>query len=92
MAISVTNPIDLAMKRTKKVLFTPFAIGLWFKLGFCVFLANLGQGGNFNYQAGQIGGASIADNEQWIRDNLGQFVGIILGVPALWELPPRIRG
>ena len=84
MAISVTNPIDSAMKRTKKVLFTPFEIGIWFKLGFCVFLANLGQGGGFSYQFmqifGNVGAGGAGSNEQWIKDNPGLFIAIMVGV------------
>lgn len=68
------------MKRTKKVLFTPFEFGMWLKLGFCAFLANFAQGGGLNFRVGQIGGANVADNEQWIRDNPGLFAAIAMGV------------
>jgi len=86
VAISVTNPIDSAIKRTKKVLFAPFAAGMWFKLGLCAFLAHLGQGGGFKYQIGQffhgvgagVGGAG--NSEQWIQDNPGLFIAIVLGI------------
>lgn len=50
--ISVTNPIGLAMERVRQVLFRPFDLGKWFIIGFCAWLAGLGErvggGGNFN--------------------------------------------
>lgn len=48
MALSVTEPIDRAFKHTGRVLFKPFRIGKWFTLGFCAWLAYLGEwGGRF---------------------------------------------
>ena len=38
MRISVIDPISPAIERTKLVLFQPFDLGKWFKLGFCAFL------------------------------------------------------
>lgn len=50
MDISVTEPIGQAYAEMKRILFKPFNIGKWFLMGFCVFLANLGDcehhGGN----------------------------------------------
>lgn len=63
MAISVTDPISLAMNRAKLVTFQPFSIGKWFALGFCAFLASLdegGGGGNFNVPNGGGGGGPRA--------------------------------
>jgi len=57
MAISVTDPISRAIARAKLVTFQPFDIRKWFVLGFCAFLASLGQqGANFNYSGGNGGG------------------------------------
>jgi hypothetical protein len=42
---SVTTPFSQALSRTGKVLFKPFQFPKWFILGFCVFLAHLGEGG-----------------------------------------------
>ena len=42
MTISVIDPVSPAIERTKLVLFQPFDLGKWFKLGFCAFLATLG--------------------------------------------------
>jgi hypothetical protein len=49
--ISVTDPVGLAMERVKQILFRPFDLGKWFAIGFCAWLAGLGErgfAGNFN--------------------------------------------
>jgi hypothetical protein len=52
--ISVIEPVNEAMERTKTVLFKPFNLEKWFIIGFCAWLAELFQGGlggfngNFN--------------------------------------------
>ena len=64
MKISVINPISPAIERTKLVLFRPFDLGKWFKLGFCAFLATLGEGGSPN-----SGGSSGGDSGGRTGDN-----------------------
>jgi hypothetical protein len=47
--ISVTAPVSQALDRVKRMLFQPFDIGKWFVIGFCAWLASLGEaGGSFN--------------------------------------------
>src|ERR1017187_9545305 len=51
--ISVTEPIEPAYDRVKQVLFKPFDFTKWIILGFCAWLAGLGEsggggGGGFN--------------------------------------------
>lgn len=48
--VSVTEPISLAIERVRQVLFRPFDPGKWFIIGFCAWLAQLGEtgGGHFN--------------------------------------------
>ena len=60
MAISVTEPIGWALTRTGRMLFKPFEWRKWFVLGFCAWLANLGEGGgpNVNLRGGVPGGPS----------------------------------
>ncbi len=48
--ISVTRPVDQALARVKQVLFRPFDASKWFVIGFCAWLAYLGQGGGFHFQ------------------------------------------
>lgn len=56
MEISVTTPLVQAIDRTKQVLFQPFRLGKWFLLGFCAWLAHLGEGGGPNIPSGDFGG------------------------------------
>ncbi len=46
--ISVTEPVSLAYERVKQMLFKPFDLGKWFIIGFCAWLATLGESGGFN--------------------------------------------
>lgn len=55
MAISVTEPIGWALTRTGRMLFKPFEWRKWFVLGFCAWLANLGEGGGPNVNLGGWG-------------------------------------
>jgi hypothetical protein len=45
MLVSVIAAINPAIEHTKLVLFRPFKLGKWFVLGFCAWLAQLGEGG-----------------------------------------------
>ena len=50
--INVAEPVSPALERVKHVLFRPFDLGKWFIIGFCAWLAQLGEGGaggNFNF-------------------------------------------
>ncbi len=44
--ISVTEPVSPALERVKAMLFKPFDLGKWFTIGFCAWLAFLGEGGS----------------------------------------------
>lgn len=53
--ISVTEPITPAYERVKQILFKPFDLAKWVTIGFCAWLAGLGEGGgggNFNFSGG----------------------------------------
>ena len=43
--ISVAEPVSPALERVKRILFQPFDLGKWFVIGFCAWLAQLGEGG-----------------------------------------------
>lgn len=54
--ISVTEPIEPAYERVKLMLFRPFDLSKWIVIGFCAWLAGLGEsggGGGFGYHNGQ---------------------------------------
>jgi len=97
VTVSVLDPIGRAIDRVKAVLFNPFDIGRWFIIGFCAWLAYLGQGGggggsSFNPGGGH-GGTSPAEVKGWVLEHLpliisiglGLFVaGVVIGIVILW--------
>lgn len=69
--ISVLEPVNWAMDWTKRVLFRPFDLKKWFVIGFCAFLATLGEGGGGgggNYGGGWQEGGGNASPQQMIQD------------------------
>src|SRR5690348_843830 len=97
--ISVTDPINPAIQRVKQLLFRPFDLGKWFTIGFCAWLAYLGeQGGSFgNYNSGSGGHTNgddirrqLAHGRQVFVENLYWIVPVvvvvILVVIALWAV------
>jgi hypothetical protein len=72
--ISVTAPVGLALDRVKRILFRPFHLGKWFVIGFCAWLAGLGEsGGNFN-ASGHSGGGGPPGGARSFRDLMDQAV------------------
>ncbi len=52
--INVVEPVSPALEHVKRMLFRPFDLGKWFIIGFCAWLAFLGEsgsgfGGNYNF-------------------------------------------
>lgn len=95
LRVSVIDPISPAFERVGQILFRPFDIGKWFTLGFCAWLAWLGQGGS--------GGGSSRWNrsfdettrdidvvEDWILDHLDVVFSVVvllfILVIGLWIL------
>jgi len=71
--ISVITPLTLAIERVKRVLFQPFDPGKWFVLGFCAWLAQLGEsggssGGNFNSGGGNPRGGGFGQEVAAVKD------------------------
>jgi len=56
--ISVAEPVSPALERVKRMLFQPFDLGKWFVVGFCAWLAYLGEGGG----GGGGGGGNFNNN------------------------------
>jgi hypothetical protein len=91
--ISVTTPISAALERVKQVLFRPFDLGKWFILGFCAWLALLGEqggggGGGFNYgpHHGPDGNALMRELERmkdYVMDNLVWIVPVAVTVTVV---------
>lgn len=98
--ISVTDPIGPALSRVRQLLFQPFDLGKWFTIGFCAWLAGLGEraNGNFNYNnnSGRHGEdihrqfdharEFLIDNLAWILPLAIFLVAVViaLGVLFLW--------
>jgi hypothetical protein len=95
--ISVTLPVGQALDRVKKVLFQPFDIGKWFVIGFCAWIAYLGEGGGlntgFNYgghhgQGGQSPRAVFENARDYVVHNIGWIaplaVGLIIVILVMW--------
>lgn len=87
MTVSVIDPVNRAMERTGKLLFKPFDISLWFVLGFCAFLAYLGEGGgSFNpgsWARGPGGGGGGRPTMQGVLDWIKANITTILAVTAI---------
>jgi hypothetical protein len=91
--VSVTLPVSQAIERVKRVLFQPFDPGKWFTIGFCAWLATLGQhggggsgGGNFkNSQWHGWNGAheSLNQARAWIGHNFYWLLPLVIVVVAL---------
>jgi hypothetical protein len=81
---TVVDPISKALEWTAHVLFRPFDIAKWFVLGFCAWLAALGEGGgggNFNWNLdGDDARDRVEHAYDWVLDNLELvlFCGVAL--------------
>lgn len=96
--ISVTRPVGEAIERAKSVLFRPFDPGKWLVIGFCAWLAFLGEGGGGGgggFNAGNWSGHDghgprevIERALRFIMENLWWLAplaaGIILISLAIW--------
>lgn len=105
MTVSVIGAIEPALNRTGRTLFKPFDLGKWFVLGFCAWLASLGEGGgSFNYGHSSGGGRGRAGAGQagdviepalgWLAEYLWLVIllfvaGVALGLLLTWL---RCRG
>ena len=97
--ISVTAPVGSAMERVKTMLFRPFDLGKWFVVGFCAWLATLGQqgfggGGGFHQPwNGTNARHSLEQAKDYVVNNLNWLlplvaavvlVGLVVGVLIVW--------
>ncbi|MHC4546714.1 MAG: DUF7544 domain-containing protein [Planctomycetota bacterium] len=95
--ISVIDPISPAIERVKTILFRPFDLGKWFVVGFCAWLAYLGEGGgpNFNFggQQYETSGESFHHAKEVLIENLYWIIPvaitaivicIIIGLVITW--------
>jgi len=87
--ISVAEPVSPALERVKRVLFKPFDLGKWFTIGFCAWLAGLGESGggsfhsNFNPHHETNFGESFRQHFWQARDYVLNNLGWIIPLVAL---------
>jgi hypothetical protein len=95
--ISVTAAMEPAFDRVKQMLFRPFNLGRWFTIGFCAWLAGLGEsggGGRFNWNSGgghHSGGTSGGEEfrhfyfqaRDYVLANIGWLLPLLIFVMLL---------
>ncbi len=81
---SVTEPISQAWDWTRQVLFCDADMGKWFIMGFCAFLAGLGESGgvNFNFPFGNnnIKNPGAQQMMAWVKEHLMLIAAGIAGL------------
>ena len=96
--ISVVEPVSPALERVKRILFQPFDLGKWFVIGFCAWLAQLGEsgtGGSFNSNSGSHHNYQGEDfhrdlvrAKDYVLEHLNWIVPLVVGLVviglALW--------
>jgi hypothetical protein len=96
--ITVVEPVSPALERVKRILFQPFDLGKWFVIGFCAWLAQLGEGGawgNFNFNSGSHHNyhgddfrRDVVQARDYVLDHLNWIVPLAAGLVviglALW--------
>ena len=88
--ISVTVPVSQAYDRVKRMLFQPFDLGKWFIIGFCAWLAGLGEsGGGFNGNFNPGNNNSSAHNAQSFREVVDKAVNYLTG-NLYWIIPVAV--
>jgi len=84
--ISVIGPVGQAIEKTRQILFSPFEWGKWFTIGFCAWLAFLGEGGGAgggNGGGGRQGFPNMREARHWIESNLYWLLPVGLTVLAI---------
>ena len=69
-----------AIDRTNEVLFEGFSFEKWFKLGFCAWLANLGDGGGGGGSSNTYEDVPLAEGAAWVEANTMAVLAILVAV------------
>ncbi len=78
--VSVIDPISSAIERVKLILFDPFEIEKWFVIGFCAWLAFLGEGGGGGGGGGSYSGGGPPGD---FRESIAEYLPIIITVAVV---------
>lgn len=90
--ISVIDPLGPALEGVKVILFKPFDLGKWFVIGFCAWLAGLGEGGcgGSHWQRGGDPRQAAVQAKDFVLENLLWIIPVaiivLLVVIGLWLL------
>jgi len=71
--ISVSRSVGAALEHTKRILFSPFDFGKWFVMGFCAFLAQLGEGFGLRVPTripGALEREALSGALPWVQEHL----------------------
>lgn len=86
-SISVVEPVGKALEWTLQVLFRPVDVGKWFIIGFCAWLAFLGEsGGGFNFPSGGGHGGGHGGRSGDFRAELERAQDFLMG-NLYWIIP-----
>ena len=89
--VSVIAPVELAIGRVKEVLFRPFDLGKWIVIGFCAWLATLGEGGSMG-NSGNIPssdgkadwGAGLGNAKDYCLENLLWIIPVVVVLTVIF--------
>lgn len=85
--ISVTEPLEPAYERMKRMLFKPFNLNKWIVIGFCAWLAGLGEsGGGSGFNGGDHFGGNRGQAAGQLRHVYHQARDFVL-VNLAWIIP-----
>lgn len=81
--ISITDPIQPAIAHARRILFEPFNARKWFVLGFSAFLAQLGEGGSYNFNGNPFDHSSRSGRDfepvtSWISEHLPLVIALAI--------------
>lgn len=76
--VSVTEPVGDALRKTTEVLFKPFDPVKWLVIGFCAWLAYLGEGG-----IGGGGGGSSNNGAPWNKEYFFDNLPFIISITSI---------
>jgi hypothetical protein len=94
--VSVVAPLTPAIERVKAMLFKPFDLGKWFVIGFCTWLAELGNPQTGGIRFGGRGGSSLPGGPpdlEAIMDRAQDVLGVALNyleANLYWILPVAV--
>ncbi|RPJ32994.1 MAG: hypothetical protein EHM35_10960, partial [Planctomycetaceae bacterium] len=81
--VSVVDPIGPAIERVKMILFRPFSLERWIVIGFCAWLARLGEsggggGGNYNFGSGEEFRGAADEAKEFVTTNLYWLLPVVI--------------